>query len=111
MGISKQTESNFGCSFEINIADMASLNRLPKALKELGTIHKLTTRTISVSATSHERFGTSEGGSGWTWDKGGIGMGGKEAGLATQIKPGVGKEKGKAYQVPEFFTYNNYSYF
>ena len=32
-------------------------------------------------------------------------------GLATQIKPGVGKEKGKAYQVPEFFTYNNYSYF
>ena len=30
-------------------------------------------------------------------------------GLATQIKPDVGK--GKAYQVPEYFGYNNYSYF
>ena len=30
-------------------------------------------------------------------------------GPATQIKPDVGK--GKAYQVPEFFEYNNYSYF
>ena len=30
-------------------------------------------------------------------------------GLATQIKPDVGK--GKAYQVPEYFAYNNYSYF
>ena len=38
-------------------------------------------RTISVSATAHERFGTSEGGSGWSWDKGGIGMGGKEKGM------------------------------
>ena len=96
-----------------------------------------------MSCISNERFGTSEGGSGWTWDKGGIGMGGKDAGismitiskqlivslmsyrlriqnpiwqfcfistgLATQIKPDVGK--GKAYQVPEFFAYNSYSYF
>ena len=38
-------------------------------------------RTISVSATAHERFGTSEGGSGWSWDKGGIGMGGKDKGM------------------------------
>ena len=33
------------------------------------------------------------------------------SGLATQIKPGVGKGKGKAYQVPEFFEYDKYSYF
>ena len=45
-----------------------------------GTIHQMT-RNISVSCISHERFGTSEGGSGWSWDKGGIGMGGKEAGI------------------------------
>jgi len=87
---------------------MASLTRLPRALKELGTVHQLS-RTISVSATSHERFGTSKGESGWTWDKGGIGMGGKDKGPATQIKPGLGK--GKAYQVPEFFEYDQYSYF
>ena len=30
-------------------------------------------------------------------------------GLATEIKPDVGK--GKTYQVEEFFTYNQYSYF
>ena len=34
-----------------------------------------------MSSISNERFGTSEGGSGWSWDKGGIGMGGKEAGI------------------------------
>ena len=34
-----------------------------------------------MSSISNERFGTSEGGSGWTWDKGGIGMGGKDAGI------------------------------
>ena len=34
-----------------------------------------------MSCISNERFGTSEGGSGWTWDKGGIGMGGKDAGI------------------------------
>ena len=31
------------------------------------------------------------------------------AGPGTSVKPDVGK--GKAYQVPEFFTYNNYTYF
>ena len=35
-----------------------------------------------MSCISNERFGTSEGGSGWTWDKGGIGMGGKDAGIS-----------------------------
>ena len=34
-----------------------------------------------MSCISNERFGTSEGGSGWTWDKGGIGMGGKDEGI------------------------------
>lgn len=34
-----------------------------------------------MSSICNERFGTSEGGSGWSWDKGGIGMGGKEAGI------------------------------
>lgn len=31
------------------------------------------------------------------------------SGLATEIKPDVGK--GKKYQVPEYFKYNQYSYF
>jgi len=87
---------------------MASLTRIPKVIKELGTIHKFS-RTFSVSTTCNERFGTSKGESGWKWDKGGVGMGGKETGPATQIKPGLGK--GKAYQVPEFFEYDQYSYF
>ena len=47
-------------------------------------MHQLV-RNISVSAISKERFGTSEGGSGWSWDKGGIGMGGKDAGTFTNI--------------------------
>lgn len=89
---------------------MALIQRIPKVLKEVGTMHQLV-RNISVSTISKERFGTSEGGSGWSWDKGGIGMGGKDAGPGTQIKPGTGKEKGKAYQVPEFFEYNSFSYF
>lgn len=87
---------------------MALLKRLPTVMKDVGAIHQLT-RNISVSCISHERFGTSEGGSGWTWDKGGVGMGGKEAGLATQAKPDMGH--GKTYQVPEFFGYNAMSYF
>ena len=52
-------------------------------------MHQLT-RNISVSCISHERFGTSEGGSGWSWDKGGIGMGGKEAGIKQNLS-GIGK--------------------
>ena len=43
-------------------------------------VHQQLSRRISMSSVSNERFGTSEGGSGWTWDKGGIGMGGKDAG-------------------------------
>ena len=43
------------------------------------------------------------------WDNNGIGMGGKDAGPGTEIKEGLGK--GKEYQVPEFFKYDNYSYF
>merc|ERR1712088_471203 len=88
---------------------MSLLRRCPNMLKEAVNVHHQLTRRISMSSISNERFGTSEGGSGRTWDKGGIGMGGKDAGLATQIKPDVGK--GKAYQVPEFFAYNSYSYF
>ena len=45
-----------------------------------GTIHKFS-RTFSVSTTCNERFGTSKGESGWKWDKGGVGMGGKETGM------------------------------
>merc|ERR1712001_508373 len=90
---------------------MSLLRRCPNMLKEAVNVHHQLTRRISMSCISNERFGTSEGGSGWTWDKGGIGMGGKDKGLATQIKPGVGKGQGKAYQVPEFFEYDKYSYF
>ena len=36
-------------------------------------------------------------------------MGGKDAGVATELKETVGKNK--AYKVPEFFKYNQYSYF
>ena len=58
---------------------------------------------------SGERFGHSNGDSGWRWDKGGVGMGGKEAGPATEIKEGLGK--GKDYENPEFFKYDKYTYF
>ena len=44
-------------------------------------VHQQLSRRISMSSICNERFGTSEGGSGWSWDKGGIGMGGKEAGI------------------------------
>ena len=36
-------------------------------------------------------------------------MGGKDAGVATELKETVGKAK--EYKVPEFFKYNQYSYF
>lgn len=38
-------------------------------------------RSLSVSARWSERFGTSQGESGWKWDNNGIGMGGKDAGM------------------------------
>ena len=36
-------------------------------------------------------------------------MGGKDAGPGTEAKEGLGK--GKEYPNPEFFKYDNYSYF
>merc|ERR1719464_171452 len=36
-------------------------------------------------------------------------MGGKDAGPGTEAKEGLGKDK--VYPNPEFFKYNNYSYF
>ena len=42
-------------------------------------------------------------------DNNGIGMGGKDAGPGTSEKEGLGK--GKEYPNPEFFKYDNYSYF
>merc|ERR1719189_2088692 len=50
-----------------------------------------------------------DGESGWKWEKGGVGMGGKEAGPATQIKEGVGKDK--TYQSPEYFGYDDMSFY
>jgi len=76
---------------------------------------KVTPKSLNVglarlmSGDAPQRFGHANGDSGWRWDKNGVGMGGKEAGPATEIKEGVGK--GKEYEVPEFFEYNNYSYF
>ena len=43
------------------------------------------------------------------WDNNGVGMGGKDAGPGTEAKEGLGK--GKEYPNPEFFKYDNYSYF
>ena len=79
-----------------------------------------------MSSDAPQRFGTAKGHSGWTWDNNGIGMGGiaihnveeqiidiffkgKDAGPGTEAKEGLGK--GKVYPNPEFFKYNNYSYF
>eukprot|EP00095_Tigriopus_kingsejongensis_P007555 maker-scaffold104_size368486-snap-gene-2.43 protein:Tk07555 transcript:maker-scaffold104_size368486-snap-gene-2.43-mRNA-1 annotation:"predicted protein" len=66
-------------------------------------------RSISATSAVNERFGTSGGASGWTWDKNGVGMGGKDKGPGTEAKPDVGK--GKTYQAPEFFKYTPYTYF
>ena len=81
-----------------------------------------------MSSDAPQRFGTAKGHSGWTWDNNGIGMGGndtmfrytyrqdsrpvilgKDAGPGTEAKEGLGKDK--EYPNPEFFKYNNYSYF
>merc|ERR1711862_1073084 len=69
------------------------------------------TATRSLSSTSHcsQRFGSGDGSSGWKWEKGGVGMGGKDSAKATEVKETVGKTKD--YKVPEFFGYNAYSYF
>jgi len=81
-------------------------------LKMLSTSRLVLQRATNLSTVrlmSGERFGHSNGDSGWRWEKNGVGMGGKEAGPATQIKEGLGK--GKDYENPEFFEYSKYSYF
>merc|ERR1719509_286730 len=60
---------------------------------------------------SGERFGHANGDSGWRWERNGIGMGGKDAGPGTEAKPETGKGENFAYNVPEFFKYDKYSYF
>ncbi|TRY74581.1 hypothetical protein TCAL_04594 [Tigriopus californicus] len=72
-------------------------------------ISSLAKRSISTSSSMSERFGSADGSSGWKWDKNGVGMGGKDKGPGTEAKPDVGK--GKTYQAPEFFKYNEYTYF
>eukprot|EP00092_Neocalanus_flemingeri_P041534 GFUD01045233.1.p1 GENE.GFUD01045233.1~~GFUD01045233.1.p1 ORF type:complete len:109 (-),score=42.57 GFUD01045233.1:44-370(-) len=62
-----------------------------------------------MSGETPQRFGHSNGDSGWRWDNNGVGMGGKDAGPGTEAKEGLGK--GNEYEVPEFFEFNKYSYF
>jgi len=64
-----------------------------------------------MSGESGERFGHTGGDSGWRWENNGVGIGGKDSGPGTEIKPGCGKGEEFAYNSPEFFTYNKYSYF
>ena len=45
---------------------------------------QVSSRLLSTSPISTERFGASDGSSGWKWDKGGVGMGGKDQGNATE---------------------------
>ena len=54
-----------------------------------------------------ERFGQSNGDSGWRWPK-------EEGGskrIATEIKPGVGKGLGTMYKMPEYFGHDIYSFY
>merc|ERR1711974_252684 len=94
----------FGLNWAINLRSykMALVQRLSVSLRSGA-------RCLSSTKVATERIGSGDGSSGWKWDKGGVGMGGKDAGKATEIKEAVGK--GKDYQVPEFFKYNPYSYF
>ena len=46
---------------------------------------KLSQQTSSSSSSSGQRFGVSDGGSGWKWDKGGVGMGGKDKGTVQTL--------------------------
>jgi len=66
-------------------------------------------RLISTSSIVKDRFGTDKGESGWKWEKNGVGMGGKDKGVATEIKPDLGKDK--TYKAPEFFGYNDMSFY
>merc|ERR1711893_163696 len=88
--------------------NMASMTRLVSTIKSQATVQN--TRCLSTTLTNAcSRFGTDKGESGWKWEKGGIGMGGKDAGKATEIKDTVGKDK--EYKAPEFFGYDNYSFY
>ena len=40
----------------------------------------MSARWVSTSCISRERFGANDGSSGWKWEKGGVGMGGKDKG-------------------------------
>jgi len=85
---------------------------LVKCLSQVSKISAPTLRralSITCITKSEERFGNPDGESGWKWEKGGVGMGGKEAGPATQIKEGVGKDK--VYQSPEYFGYDDMSFY
>jgi hypothetical protein len=62
---------------------------------------------VRLMSDAPQRFGHSGGDSGWRWEKNGVGMGGKEAGPATEIKEGLGKD----YPNQQFFKYDKYSYF
>ena len=43
-------------------------------------LFQVSARLVSTSRITQERFGVSDGSSGWKWDKGGVGMGGKDLG-------------------------------
>ena len=77
--------SELNCFPQISRAFLA-----PKApLVSSAASAKLSQQTSSSSSSSGQRFGVSDGGSGWKWDKGGVGMGGKDKGT------NIGKKKNK----------------
>ena len=109
---------------------------LPQLLPNIHFQAKQCRRLFSASVISKtpERFGTAKGESGWTWDgKDRVGMGGKDVGksnnfmifiihfrlkfsiylkitgVGTEVKPDLGKDK--TYKAPEFFGYDNYSFY
>lgn len=89
---------------------MATATKMANAVKQTPKIvHNWRALSVTTAQQLPERFGDPNGSSGWKWEKGGIGMGGKDAGKATEVKPDMGKNK--AYQVPEYFSYNNYSFY
>merc|ERR1711881_582985 len=67
--------------------------------------------STSACVKTPERFGSPNGESGWKWEKGGVGMGGKTADKATEAKPSVGKAENDAYKSPEYFAYNEMSFY
>ena len=58
-----------------------AIGRREREIQKSNTFHfQVSARLVSTSRISMERFGASDGSSGWKWDKGGVGMGGKDAG-------------------------------